>query len=207
MLASAFLALLPEAIEEFGEPHIILPFVLGGILFFFFLEKLLIWRNCQDNTCEVHGSQSAGPIIILGDAFHNFTDGIVIAAAFLTSGTYGLIVSLSIIAHEVPQETGDFGILLHSGYSNKKAYTYNTLSSSVTIPSAILSYFILDAIEIIVPFMLALSAASFIYIALSDLAPALHQKFGLKPYFKQLILILAGVTLMSLILMLNVHEH
>jgi len=186
---------------------LILPFVLGGILFFFFLEKIIIWRNCQDNSCEVHGAETAGPIVLIGDAFHNFTDGIVIAAAFLTSFSVGLVASLSILAHEIPQETGDFGILLHSGYSKKKAYAYNVLSSSTTIPAAIIGYFLLGEIDFLVPYMLAFSAASFLYISLSDLAPELHQKIGTKYYFRQLVLILAGVFMMSLIIMLGVHEH
>ena len=207
MLASAFLGLLPHAIEHVGEPHIVLPFVLGGILFFFFLEKLLIWRNCQNNDCEVHSNESAGTIILFGDAFHNFTDGIVIAASFLSSFYVGIIASISIILHEVPQETGDFGILLHSGYSKRKAYLYNTLSSSTTIPAAIIAYFILDTIAFLNPFILAISAASFIYIALSDLAPELHKKVGSKDYIKQLVLILLGVTLMAIILMFHTHAE
>ena len=207
LLASAFLGLLPEAIEHVGEPHLILTFVLGGILFFFFLEKLVIWRNCQDTTCEVHGAETAGPVVLIGDAIHNFTDGIVIAAAFLTNFSVGLVASLSIIAHEIPQETGDFGILLHAGYSKKKAYMYNILSSISTIPAAIIGYFLLDSIEFLVPYMLAISAASFIYISLSDLAPELHQKIGVKYYFRQVVLILAGVMLMCLLILIGGHNH
>ena len=207
LLASAFLGLLPEALESVGDPHAILPYVLGGILFFFFLEKVLIWRNCQDEVCEVHGAETAGPIVLVGDALHNLTDGIVIASAFLTNFSIGLIVSLSIFAHEIPQETGDFGILLHSGYSKKKAYLYNAISSSTTIPAAIISFFLLDTINNIVPYMLAISAASFLYIALSDLAPELHQKVGLRHVIKQLLLILAGVAVMSIIFILGGHVH
>ncbi|MFX1238479.1 MAG: ZIP family metal transporter [Promethearchaeota archaeon] len=207
LLTSSFLALIPNAIEEVGEAHDILPVVLGGILFFFFLEKLLIWRNCQNNSCEVHGTEAVGSIVLIGDAFHNFTDGIVIAASFLTSTSLGFIASISIIVHEIPQETGDFGILLHSGFTRKKAYLYNTLSSISTIPAAIIGYFVLDAIHEIVPFMLAISASSFIYIALSDLAPELHRKTTTKDYIKQLILVLVGTLLMTIILSLGVHEH
>ena len=183
----------------------VLLYVLIGILFFFFLEKLIIWRNCQDETCEVHGAESAGPVVLIGDAFHNFTDGIVIAAAFLTNFSVGLVASLSIIAHEIPQETGDFGILLHSGYSKKRAFMYNTLSSISTIPAAIISFFLFDTLHLLVPYMLAISAASFLYIALSDLAPELHQKIGLKYYIRQLILIIAGVVLMAILLAGHTH--
>jgi len=207
MLASAFLGLLPEALESSGNPHEILSYVLGGILFFFFLEKVVIWRNCQDEVCEVHGAETAGPIVLVGDALHNLTDGIVIASAFLTNFSIGLIVSLSIFAHEIPQETGDFGILLHSGYSKKKAFLYNTLSSITTIPSAIISFFILDTITNVVPYMLAISAASFLYIALSDLAPELHQKVGLKHVIKQLLIILTGVAVMAILFILGAHAH
>jgi len=146
-------------------------------------------------------------MVLIGDSFHNFTDGIVIAASFLTSFSVGLVASLSILAHEIPQETGDFGILLHSGYSKKKAYVYNILSSSTTIPAAIIGYFLLDSVNFLVPYMLAFSASSFLYIALSDLTPELHQKIGMKYYFRQLVLILAGVALMTIIILLGGHEH
>ncbi|MFX1445036.1 MAG: ZIP family metal transporter, partial [Promethearchaeota archaeon] len=174
LLTAALFGLIPEAIEGAGdEPHNVMLFVLGSILFFFFLEKIIIWRNCPDEECDVHGI-AAGPIVLIGDAFHNFTDGIVIAAAFLTDFNIGLAASFAIIAHEIPQETGDFGILLHSGFSRKKAYAYNALSSISTIPASIISYFVLGIFSIIIPYVLAISAASFLYIALSDLTPELH---------------------------------
>ena len=149
----------------------------------------------------------AGPIVLLGDAFHNFTDGIVIAAAFLTNFYIGIAAGLSILIHEIPQETGDFGILLHGGYSKKKAFIYNLLSSTTTIPAAILSYFILDLVTEMIPFMLAISAASFIYIALSDLTPELHNQTKMKQGIRQLLLVIAGVFTMVLIITLNTHQH
>lgn len=182
-----------------------MPYVLGGILFFFFLEKIIIWRNCSDEECDVHAA--AGPIVLVGDAFHNFIDGIVIAAGFLTNFTVGIAVAFAIIAHEIPQETGDFGILLHGGFSKKKAFMYNVFSSITTIPAAIISYFLLESISRIVPYALAISAASFLYIALSDLTPELHKKWGLKHTLKQFILILAGVFMMVLIFMFIGHNH
>ncbi len=207
LLTAALLGLIPEAIESAGnEPHIVMMFLLGSILFFFFLEKIIIWRNCPDEECDVHGV-AAGPIVLVGDAFHNFTDGIVIAAAFLTDFHIGLAVGFAIIAHEVPQETGDFGILLHSGFSKKKAYAYNALSSSTTIPAAIISYFIFETLSEIIPYILAISAASFLYIALSDLTPELHKRLGLKHGLRQLILLLLGITTMIFIISLGVHTH
>jgi zinc and cadmium transporter len=206
LLTAAFLGLIPEAIEAVTEPHFITIIILGGILFFFFLEKFLIWRNCQNNACEVH-SHAPGPLVLIGDAFHNFTDGIVIAAAFLTDFNIGIAASFTIIMHEIPQETGDFAILIHSGMSNKKAFIYNILSSTPTIPSAIVSYFILNIFETFVPIFLAFSAASFIYIALSDLTPQLHERTETKEIVKQLILIIFGITLMTLLLILGGHNH
>jgi len=207
LLTAALIGLIPEAIEGAGhEPHNVMLFVLGSILFFFFLEKIIIWRNCPDEECDVHGV-AAGPIVLFGDAFHNFTDGLVIAAAFLTDFNLGLAVGFAVIAHEIPQETGDFGILLHSGFSKKKAYVYNALSSSTTIPSSIIGYFVLGMLSAIVPYVLAISAASFLYIALSDLTPELHQRLGLKHGLRQLIMIILGITTMILIISLGVHSH
>ncbi|MFX1304206.1 MAG: ZIP family metal transporter [Promethearchaeota archaeon] len=181
-------------------------FVLGSILFFFFLEKVLIWRNCQNNSCEVH-SQASVPIILVGDAFHNFTDGILIATAFITDFNIGIAVSITIIIHEIPQETGDFGILIHSGMQKKKAFIYNLISSLSTIPAAIISYYIIGILNFLIPIFLAISSASFIYIALSDLTPQLHEKTGTKEIIKQLILVVLGIVIMAFILAIGGHEH
>ena len=206
LLTAAFLGLIPEAVEKAGEPHIIMPYILGGILFFFIMEKVVIWRNCRDKTCEVH-SNASGPIILLGDSLHNLTDGIVIAAAFLSGLNLGIVAGFTIIFHELAHETGDFGVLLHSGYSKKKAFIYNMVSSSTTIPASIISYFLLDSMEFAVPFLLAISASSFIYIALSDLTPDLHQHTEIKYILKQITFIIIGIVLMALILSLGGHQH
>ncbi len=205
LLAAALLGLIPEAIEGLGgESHVIMPYVLGGILVFFFMEKIIIWRNCRNKECEVH-SHASGPIILIGDSLHNLTDGIVIAAAFLTDITIGIGAGLTILVHELAHETGDFGILLHSGYSKKKAFLYNIISSSTTIPAAIIGYFIIGAISSVVPFILAISASSFIYIALSDLTPDLHQHTDLKYSLRQLLMIIAGILLMVVLLTFGGH--
>jgi zinc and cadmium transporter len=206
LLTVALLGLIPEAVEDTGEPHIIMPFILGGIIFFFIMEKIVIWRNCRNQECEVH-SHASGPIILLGDALHNLTDGIVIAAAFLSGLNLGIVAGFTIIFHELAHETGDFGILLHSGYSKKKAFLYNIVSSSTTIPASIISYFILDSIEFAVPFLLAIAAASFIYIALSDLTPDLHQHTDLKYILRQLAVMIIGIVLMALLLSIGSHGH
>ena len=207
LLAASLLGLIPEAIEAIGgEAHLIMPFILGGILFFFFMEKIVIWRNCRDNSCEVH-SHASGPIILVGDSLHNLTDGLVIAAAFLTNFSLGIAAGVTILIHELAHETGDFGILLHTGYTKKKAFTYNIVSSSTTIPAAIIGYYMLGSILFVIPFLLAIAAASFIYIALTDLTPELHKHTSLKYTFRQLILILAGVLTMYIVLSLSGVTH
>lgn len=205
LLAAALLGLIPEAIESVNdEPHLIMPFVLGGILFFFFTEKVIIWRNCRDKECEVH-SHASGSLILIGDSLHNLIDGIVIAASFLIDATIGFGTGMTIIVHELAHETGDFGILLHSGYSKKRAFIYNMISSSTTIPAAVISFFVLDSVMFVVPYLLAISAASFIYIALSDLTPELHKTTDLKYSIRQLLLILAGILTMVLLLAIGGH--
>ena len=190
LLGAAFLGMIPHALE-YIEPFQILAAVLAGIILFFLLEKLVIWRHCHDGACEVHSV--AGPLILFGDAFHNFIDGIVIAAAFLTNTTLGVATALAVIAHEVPQEIGDFAILLNGGYSKQRAFLYNLLSSLTTLPGAVISYFFLKAAQTAVPYILALSAASFIYIAMADLIPELHKRFGISNTVRQFILFISGI--------------
>jgi zinc and cadmium transporter len=207
LLTAALLGLIPEAIEGSGdEPLLVMPFVLGGILIFFFMEKIIIWRNCRNKECEVH-SHASGPIILIGDSLHNLTDGIVIATAFLTNFTLGIGAGLTILVHELAHETGDFGILLHSGYTKKKAFIYNVISSSTTIPAAVLGYFILGSLSSITPYILAISASSFIYIALSDLTPDLHQHTDLKYSLRQLLFIFAGILVMLILLIIGGNNH
>ena len=189
LLGAAFLGMIPNALKQ-AQAYPVLATVLGGIFIFFMLEKLVIWRHCHVEKCEVHST--AGPLILIGDAFHNFIDGVVIAAAFSMSVSLGIATAIAVIAHEVPQEVGDFGILLDSGYSKQRAFLYNLLSSITTLPGAIIAYFYLEKITTAVPYILGLSAASFIYIATADLIPALHQKPGLGVSIRQFLLLLAG---------------
>jgi zinc and cadmium transporter len=161
------------------------------MVLFFVLEKLVLWRHCHDSDCEVHSR--AGPLILVGDAFHNFVDGVVIAAAFLTSIPLGIATALAVIAHEVPQEVGDFAILLDSGYSRRKALLFNALSSLATLPGAVLAWFWLAETRGAVPYILGLSAASFIYIAAADLIPHLHRQVTAKAALRQFVLLIAGI--------------
>jgi zinc and cadmium transporter len=197
LLAAALLGLIPKALESNLSSSIFLT-VLMGIVLFFTLEKLVIWRHCHDKDCSVHGI--AGPMLLIGDAVHNATDGLVIAASFLTSASIGIAVSLSIIAHEIPQEIGDFAILLHSGYSKRKALSLNLLSSISTLPAAIIAYYALDAMQNVIPYVMALSASSFLYIALVDLYPELHLKTGSWSVIRQLIMMILGIGTMILLL-------
>ncbi|WP_428634121.1 ZIP family metal transporter [Sedimenticola sp.] len=195
LLGAAFLGMIPAGLQK-AAPFYFSVALLTGILLFFLLEKFLLWRHChEDQTCQ---ESAAAPLILVGDAFHNLVDGVLIASAFLISIPLGISVSLAVIAHEIPQEVGDFAILLEHGYSRRKALLLNGLSSIATVPGAILAYLWLDQVSALVPYILALSAASFIYIALSDLVPVLSKSVGKGATVRQLILILAGVATIAL---------
>lgn len=196
LLGAAFLGMIPKALEQV-PPLAVTGTLLAGIVSFFLLEKLLLWRHCHESDCAVHGRQGSR-LILVGDAFHNFVDGVVIAAAFLISVPIGIATALAVIAHEIPQELGDFAILLASGYNKAKAFTYNLLSSLATLPGVLLGWFWLDEMRQAIPFILALSAASFIYIAVADLVPTLHQRTGARATLLQLMLMLAGITTIAL---------
>lgn len=191
LLAAALLGLLPRAIEV-GGLRSSLGGVLAGLILFFVLERFLIWRHChQGGTCDVHGM--AGPLILVGDALHNFVDGAVIAAAFLSSVPLGITTGIAVLAHELPQEVGDFSILLDSGMTRLRALQWNLLSGATTIPGALLAYLALGQSQEIIPVVLALSAASFLYIGLADLVPGLHRRIGAETGTGQFFLILAGI--------------
>jgi zinc and cadmium transporter len=196
LLGAAFIGMIPASLS--GAPaRMVSATVLAGIVLFFMFEKYVLWRHCHHEQCEVHGR--AGALILVGDAFHNFVDGVVIAAAFLTSVPLGVAAALAVIAHEVPQEIGDFAILLDSGYSGARALPLNTLSSVATLPGALVGYFWLAEARDLVPYILALSAASFIYIATADLVPELHRQVAPGAALRQLVLLLAGIATIILL--------
>jgi zinc and cadmium transporter len=207
LLSVAFLDLLPHAVENVGveQAEGLFATVLIGLLSFFLLEKLLLWRHCHTTDCEAHihmdehFHQPAGTLIVLGDGIHNFVDGVLIAAAFLTDLNLGIVTSLAVAAHEIPQEVGDFAILLQSGCSRSKALVYNLLSSLGTVAGGVLAYFSLANVHEVLPYFLALAASSFIYVAVADLIPTLHKKTHAEATVQQMALIVAGVLLIGVV--------
>lgn len=201
LLGAAFLGMIPKAIT-LSEPKQILQTIMFGILFFFILEKIILWRSCHNKNCERH-INAAAPIILIGDAFHNAIDGVVIAASFLTSTELGIFVTLSVVLHEIPQELGDFGILIKSGLSRRKAFLYNVLSGATAIFFGVAAFYTLDTIRSLIPYALAFSASSFLYIALADLIPEMHRKTSFKASISQVVLIFLGILIIFISLKLK----
>lgn len=207
LLGAVFLDVLPEAIELAGDTAAVSGTVLAGILLFFTLEKVLIWRHCHHDHCEVHEPHEhsthdhgrSGTMLIIGDTFHNFVDGIIIAAAFMVDIHLGIVTALAIIAHEIPQEVGDFVILLHSGYSKLRAFQVNLFSSFATLVGGVLAYYALQGLQSWTPYILALSAASMIYVAVADLIPGLHKRTHIRDTVQQVVLIVMGVATVGLV--------
>lgn len=214
LLGAAFLALLPHALSASAgvDLHVMTGVVLIGLLGFFLLEKLVLWRHCHHDECEAHGgaagtrapaaehnhASATGYLILVGDAVHNFVDGVLIAAAFLTDVHLGVVTAIAVAAHEIPQEVGDFAILLHSGFSRSRAFVYNVLSSLTTVLGGVLAYASLSSAQSLVPYVLAIAASSFIYIAVADLIPGLHKRVEPRATLEQLLLIGAGVLVIYL---------
>jgi zinc and cadmium transporter len=233
MLGAVFLEILPHAFELASSAESMAATVLIGILLFFILEKLVLWRHCHGDHCEAHAPHSeqqcmqqnsqqdkplsskyrlapathshshpashqhdhgrSGMMIMFGDTFHNFVDGILIAAAFMLDQRLGFVTAFAIIAHEIPQEVGDFLILLHSGYSRKQALLFNLYSSLATVVGGVLAYFALQQVNSWVPTILGLAAASMLYVAVADLIPGLHKRTELKATLAQVSLIGLGI--------------
>ena len=216
LLGAAFLEVIPHAFDQ-GDAHEAALAILGGIFGFFVLEKFMLWRHCHTEDCEAHDphehGKSASPhdhgrsgaLIIVGDTIHNFVDGVLIAAAFLQSTEVGIIAAIAIIVHEIPQEVGDFLILLHSGYSRARALAMNLLSSLATIVGGVLGYFSLQAIEGLEATLLGIVAASMIYVAVADLIPGLHRRPQLRDGAAQTVLIALGIGCIALVRVLVVH--
>jgi zinc and cadmium transporter len=189
LLAVALLALLPEALETLPASGVFATLLIG-ILIFFLLEKLVLLRHCHTDECHVHAA--AVPLVLLGDAFHNFIDGATVTAAVLTSVPLGINTAIAVAAHEIPQEVGDVAILLGAGYSRRRALVLNVLSGASGIAGALVAYATVGLIPEVRPYILALSSASLLYIAMSDLIPDLHRG-PMDRGVRQVLLIAAGV--------------
>jgi zinc and cadmium transporter len=190
LLGVALLALLPEALESLA-PTQVFATLLAGIIVFFVLEKLVLLRHCHTDECQVHGA--AAPLVILGDAFHNFLDGAIIAAAVLSSVPLGMTTAIAVAAHEIPQEVGDVAILLAAGYTRRRALLLNVASGAAGIVGALVAYSMVAVIPSVRPFVLAFSSASLLYIAMSDLIPDLHRRQIDRSSVRQVVLIGAGI--------------
>lgn len=189
LLGVAFLELIPEAIEM-GSVEGVLPIVLVGIILFFILEKFLVWYHCHEGTCEVH---TYTYLILWGDVLHNFIDGVIITLAFLADTRLGIVTTVAVIAHEIPQEIGDFAILINGGFERRRALFFNFLVSLSTVVGALLTYAFGAALESYLPVALALVAGNFIYLAATDLMPELHESAGVSHTVLQIALIVLGV--------------
>jgi zinc and cadmium transporter len=206
LLGAVFLDILPHLFEETRNPARIAAFILGGILGFFVLEKLLLWRHHhhheegEEPGHAPHGDRGrSGYMIVVGDSFHNLTDGVIIASAFVADLRLGAVTALAIIAHEIPQEIGDFLVLLHSGFSRGKALVLNALSGLATLVGALFAYFALASIKGWIPEILAIAAASMIYVAVADLIPGLHKRTAFRETLVQVAFILLGIASIWLI--------
>lgn len=203
LLGAAFLGLIPHALEGAGpdRTHAIGLSLLLGILVFFLLEKLVLWRHCHHDPCEAHSpghaarDHASANLILAGDTFHNLLDGVLVAAAFMTNPHLGVVTALAVFAHEIPQEVGDLAILLHGGYSRRRALALNLLSSLTSVVGGIIAYFALQEALGALPYALAFAASSFIYVAVADLIPGLHRRVDLRASAGQFLFIGAGVAL------------
>ncbi len=201
LLGAVFLDILPRAFGMADSLETIAATILFGILLFFVLEKLLLWRHSHQESYLTHGATEqpahdhgrSGTMILIGDTFHNFVDGVLIAGAFLVDVKLGIVTALAIVAHEIPQEAGDFLILIHSGYTKARALLFNTLSSAAMMIGGILAYYSLQTMEQWIPALLGLSAASMLYVSIADLIPSLHQRPEIYATAQQVVLIALGV--------------
>lgn len=205
LLAAALLALLPHAVIGAGpfRVHSVGVALLAGILLFFVLEKFLLWRHCHseqvesDAAHEHHRASASGVLLLAGDAFHNALDGVVIAAAFLTDFHLGVVTALAIMAHEIPQEIGNFAVLLHAGMTRRRALALNVASSLTAILGGVVGYYALSHVLGLLPFALAIAAATLIYVAVADLIPGLHRRNDVSAGVTQVSFIAIGIAVVA----------
>ncbi|MAG52379.1 MAG: ZIP family metal transporter [Nanoarchaeota archaeon] len=192
LLGGAFLHLIPESIEYFSS-EIVFLYILIGFILFFLMEKILHWHHCHHGKCDKH---SIAHINLVGDSVHNFIDGLIIASSFIVDIRLGIITTLVVILHEVPQELGDFGVLVYSGFTKTKALFLNFITAITAVLGGIIGYFLSSYTEMAIAFFLPFAAGGFIYIAASDLVPEIKKEMELKKYIVNFILFLIGIVLM-----------
>ena len=196
LLGVALIELLPQALAGLS-PRRVFSTLLVGILTFFVLEKLALWRHCHTDECEVHGS--SGPLVLIGDAAHNFMDGALIGASVLVSTSLGVTTAIAVLAHEIPHEVGDFAILLHAGFGTRRALLFNALSECAGLVGAFLAVVALYRVPTLSPYFLALAAASFIYVVMTDLLPDMHRGVVRVGAVWQVALLLAGILTVAIL--------
>jgi zinc and cadmium transporter len=215
LLGAALLALIPHAVLGAGSDrvHEVGIALIAGIAMFFVLEKFLLWRHCHDDHCDTHTvgghvdqhhhaheaarRKASGSLVLVGDALHNVLDGVLIAAAFLTDVHLGIVTALAIMAHEIPQEVGNFAVLLHSGVSRRRALALNLLTSLTAVIGGVVGYFALETAQRLLPFALAVAASSLLYVAVADLIPGLHRRTDARSGVTQVLLIGLGVAVIT----------
>jgi zinc and cadmium transporter len=224
LLGAALLGLIPHAVIGAGSDkvHEVGIALIAGIALFFILEKFLLWRHCHDDHCDEHAvtgegamdgvhaghdhghahhaarQKASGSLVLIGDALHNVLDGVLIAAAFLTDVHLGIVTAVAIAAHEIPQEVGNFAVLLHSGMSRGRALAMNLLTSLTAVVGGVIGFYALGAALAALPFALAVAAASLLYVAVADLIPGLHRRVDPRSSVMQVLLIGAGIAIIAI---------
>ncbi len=192
LMGGAFLHLLPEAVEKSSGLDVYL-LVLVGFILFFLIEKVLHWRHCHKGHCDVHTFHYMN---LVGDSIHNFIDGLIMAASFVVSLPLGITTSIAIATHEIPQEIGDFGVLLYGGFSKKKAILMNFVVALTAVFGGIVGFFVSSYVENIVIYILPFAAGGFIYIAATDLVPEIRKELDMRKYMATLFVFICGIILM-----------
>ncbi|HMN77879.1 MAG TPA: ZIP family metal transporter [Burkholderiaceae bacterium] len=212
LLATALLNILPEAFESDASPQRLFATLLAGLMFFFLLEKAELYRHTHHHEGDGHHHHHAfdalqagrgGWSVLLGDSIHNFCDGVIIAAAFLTDARLGVVTALAIIAHEIPQEVGDYIVLLNAGLSRRRALLYNALSGLSAVAGGVLGYFVVGQWEALFPYLLVIASSSFIYVAVADLIPQLQQRMSFGDTAAQLAWLAAGMGIIVIVVRLG----
>lgn len=215
LLGTALLHVLPEAFESGGAPQALFATLLGGLLFFWLLEKAELYRHDHHHEGDGHGHHHhfdaervgrGGLSVLVGDTVHNFADGVIIAAAFLANPSLGWVTAMAILAHEIPQEAGDYIVLLNAGFSRRKALLYNALSGLAAVAGGVLGYYLVGPWQAALPYLLVVGSSSFIYVAVADLLPQLQQRLSMRETLAQVAWLGAGLALV-LLATAGLHDH